>query len=31
MAEIKVELQNLNEEAITLAEQIQINFNELGL
>lgn len=31
MAEIKVELQSLNEEAITLAEQIQINLNELGL
>lgn len=31
MAEIKVELQSLNEEAITLAEQIQFNLNELGL
>ena len=31
MAEIKVELQSLNEEAITLAEQIQMNLNELGL
>lgn len=31
MAEIKVELQSLNEEAITLAEEIQINLNELGL
>jgi len=31
MAEIKVELLSLNEEAITLAEQIQINLNELGL
>jgi type I restriction enzyme M protein len=31
MAEIKVELQSLNEEAVTLAEQIQINLNELGL
>lgn len=31
MAEIKVELQSLNEEAITLAEQIQINLTELGL
>jgi type I restriction enzyme M protein len=31
MAEIKVELQSLNEEAITLAKQIQINLNELGL
>lgn len=31
MAEIKVELQSLNEEAIMLAEQIQINLNELGL
>jgi type I restriction enzyme M protein len=31
MGEIKVELQNLNEEAITLAEQIQFNLNELGL
>jgi type I restriction enzyme M protein len=31
MAEIKVELQSLNEEAITLAEQIQLNLTELGL
>jgi type I restriction enzyme M protein len=31
MAEIKVELQSLNEEAITLAKQIQMNLNELGL
>lgn len=31
MAEIKVELQSLNEEAIGLAEQIQLNLNELGL
>lgn len=31
MGEIKVELQSLNEEATTLAEQIQINLNELGL
>jgi type I restriction enzyme M protein len=31
MAEIKVELQSLNEEATTLAEQIQINLNQLGL
>lgn len=31
MAEIKVELQSLNEEAIGLAEQIQFNLNELGL
>lgn len=31
MAEIKVELQSLNEEAIALAEQIQMNLNELGL
>lgn len=31
MAEIKLELQSLNEEAITFAEQIQINLNELGL
>ena len=31
MAEIKVELQSLNEEAIILAEQIQMNLNELGL
>lgn len=31
MAEIKVELQSLNDEAIALAEQIQINLNELGL
>jgi type I restriction enzyme M protein len=31
MAEIKVELQSLNEEAIGLAEQIQLNLTELGL
>jgi type I restriction enzyme M protein len=31
MAEIKVELRSLNEEAINLAEQIQLNLNELGL
>ncbi|NBW59674.1 MAG: hypothetical protein EBR41_03780, partial [Crocinitomicaceae bacterium] len=31
MSEIKVELQNLNEEAFSLAEQIQLNLNELGL
>jgi type I restriction enzyme M protein len=31
IGEIKVELQSLNEEAVTLAEQIQINLNELGL
>ena len=31
MAEIKVELQSLNEEAVTLAEQIQLNLTELGL
>ncbi|OYU84266.1 MAG: N-6 DNA methylase [Flavobacterium sp. BFFFF2] len=31
MGEIKVELQSLNEEAITLAEQIQLNLTELGL
>jgi len=31
MAEIKVELQSLNEEAITLAEQIQLNLTELGI
>jgi type I restriction enzyme M protein len=31
IAEIKIELKSLNDEAITLAEQIQINLNELGL
>ena len=31
MAEIKVELQSLNEEAISLAGQIQLNLNELGV
>ncbi len=31
MAEIKVELQSLNEEAIALADQIQLNLTELGL
>jgi type I restriction enzyme M protein len=31
MAEIKVELQSLNEEAISLANQIQLNLTELGL
>lgn len=31
MAEIKVELQSLNEEAIGLAQQIQLNLTELGL
>ena len=31
MAEIKIELQSLNEEAIGLAEQIQLNLTELGL
>ena len=31
MAEIKVELQGLNEEAVALAQQIQENLNELGL
>ncbi len=31
MAEIKVELQSLNEEAIGLATQIQLNLTELGL
>jgi type I restriction enzyme M protein len=31
MAEIKVELQSLNEEAISLADKIQLNLNELGL
>jgi type I restriction enzyme M protein len=31
MAEIKVEMHSLNEEAITLAQQIQMNLNELGL
>ena len=31
MAEIKVELQSLNEEAIGLAEQIQLNLTDLGL
>ena len=31
MAEIKVELQGLNEEAVGLAEQIQLNLNEMGL
>jgi type I restriction enzyme M protein len=31
MAEIKVELQSLNDEAIGLAEQIQLNLTELGL
>jgi type I restriction enzyme M protein len=31
MAEIKLELQSLNEEAISLAEQIQLNLIELGL
>ena len=31
MVEIKVELQSLNEEAIGLAEQIQLNITELGL
>lgn len=31
MAEIKVELKSLNEEAIGLAEQIQLNLTELGL
>jgi type I restriction enzyme M protein len=31
MAEIKIELQSLNEEAFALAEQIQLNLNELGL
>jgi type I restriction enzyme M protein len=31
MREIKIELQSLNEEAMALAEQIQINLNELGL
>jgi type I restriction enzyme M protein len=31
MGEIKVELQSLNEEAVGLAEQIQLNLTELGL
>ncbi|MDI1317901.1 class I SAM-dependent DNA methyltransferase [Flavobacterium sp.] len=31
MAEIKVELLSLNEEAVGLAEQIQLNLTELGL
>lgn len=31
MAEIKVELHGLNEEAVGLAEQIQLNLNEMGL
>ena len=31
MAEIKVELQGLNEEAVGLAQQIQLNLTELGL
>jgi type I restriction enzyme M protein len=31
MSEIKVELRSLNEEAIGLAEQIQLNLTELGL
>ncbi|TDN80365.1 type I restriction enzyme M protein [Salegentibacter sp. 24] len=31
MGEIKLELQGLNEEAAELANQIQANFNELGL
>lgn len=31
MAEIKIELQSLNDEAVGLAEQIQLNLNELGL
>ncbi len=31
MAELKIELQGLNEEAVSLAEQIQLNLNELGL
>jgi len=31
MAEIKVELGSLNEEAVGLAEQIQLNLTELGL
>jgi type I restriction enzyme M protein len=31
MGEIKVELSSLNEEAVGLAEQIQLNLNEMGL
>lgn len=31
MAEIKVELGSLNEEAVGLAQQIQLNLNEMGL
>ena len=31
LAEIKLELKSLNDEAISLADQIQFNLNELGI